>query len=463
MAASTPPISRDPAPALELLRRVAVLPAVLGLLVAVGCRQGATPEDARQQAAEDFGQLPGLTGSPDPRLQSELARIVDEGGTPALLAERRIPESENVAAGLTHLFPAEEVRSILAESGDIFPPREFTFNSLQLEKASRFRKKYEVQRRQVRQALGRGACNFGIRFEEGFAADLGFIDLVRLCARLEAFDAAESLAGGNLDAAADSLGGMLRLAACLAGEKHAIARLEGAFCRTEALAVLRAIVEHPKAGRSHLARMAKLVRRQLDTWPPDADAWIGDRALGMHAYEAVRAGRVVELLTEEEFKRFAEEETLRDLPGATRRNVNEDELYYLETMRKIIEACANPYYKRRALFESIRQDLHHKRNSTLFPLVAGRLLLVDIEKGHVIQARDRANCEAWSLGLAAALGKERPPYRINPLTGSEYEVRKEDGQVTVSGVFPEELPGVPSVVVPDLAGDAPSEGGNVKG
>jgi len=284
----------------------------------------------------------------------------------------------------------------------------------------------------------------------------------------EAFLAAESLARDDVNAAIESLGAMFRLAVCLGAEKQAVPRLEAALLRLEALAVLQAIVSHPeidrpKITREQLGRLSTLVGDQLRAWPPDADAWIGDRALGMHAYEAVRAGRVVELLTEEEFKRFAEEETLRDLPGATRRNVNEDELYYLETMRKIIEACANPYYKRRALFESIRQDLHHKRNSTLFPLVAGRLLLVDIEKGHVIQARDRANCEAWSLGLAAALGKERPPYRINPLTGSEYEVRKEDGQVTVSGVFPEELPGVPSVVVPDLAGDAPSEGGNVKG
>jgi len=457
MAASTPPISRDPVPALELLRKAAVLPAMLGLLVTVGCRQGDTPEDARQQAAEDFGQLPGLAGSPDPRLQNELARIVDEGATPALLAEHRIAESENVAAGLTHLFPARKVRSILTESGDILPAREFTFHSLQLEKAIRFRKRYEVQRRQVRQALGRGACDFGIRFEEGFAADLGFIDLVRLCARLEAFGAAESLAGDDLDAAAESLGVMFRLAACVAGEKHAIARLEGAFCRTEALAVLRAIVEHPKAGRSHLERMAKLVRRQLDTWPPDADAWIGDRALGMQAYESVRAGKIRELLTEDEIRQFAEAKTLADLPAVAQRTVNQDELYYLETMRKIIESCRQPCHARAKLFRTIREDLHGRRASPDFPLVAGRLLLPDIEKGHRIQGRDRATCEAWALALALACGADPPPYQANPLTGKPYEVVREEGLVTVANLGTEEDGEIPPIIVPDLA-PPPTEG-----
>lgn len=457
MAAPTLPIRRDHAWAVELLRQAVVLPVLVGLLATVGCRQEATPEDARQQAAEDFGQLPGLAGAPDPRLQNELARIIDEGGTPALLAENRIAESENVAAGLTHLFPAKKVGSIFAESGEIFPPRQFTFNPLALEKAIRFRKKYEVQRQQVRQALGRGACNFGIHFEEGFAADLGFIDLVRLCARLEAFGAAESLADDDLDAAAESLGAMFRLAACLAGEKHAMARLEGAFCRTEALGVLRAIVEHPKTTQNHLERLAGLIRGQLDAWPPDADAWIGDRALGMYAYESVRAGKIRELLTEEEIRQFSEEKALLDLPAAAQRTVNQDELYYLQTMRKIIEACARPYHARVELFQQIREDLHRRRASPDFPLVAGRLLLPDIEKGHRIQARDRAICEAWALALAAGSGAEPPPYQINPLTGKSYRVVREEGLVTVANEGMGEDGDDSPVIVPDLAPPAIEE------
>lgn len=460
-------------PVIRILVVSGLLGVVLGVPATTGCRRGATEEESRRRIAEAYGRLPGLSETPDPQLRAELARIIEEKGTPELLTRPEIPDEENVAAGLAGLFEPLKIEGvtpdeILDQSSAIFPEREFRFDPTGLERAIRFRQQYEAQRQAAREALYRPGCNFGVEHVAGFAADSTFVDVVRICARLEAFLAAESLARDGVDAAIDSLGAMFRLAVCLGAEKQAVARLEAALVRLEALAVLQAIVRHPEIDRpkitlEQLNRLDAMVGDQLTAWPPDADAWIGDRALGMHAYEAVRAGRVVELLTKEEFKRFADEEILRDLPGATQRNVNEDELYYLETMRRIIGACDQPYYQRREVFESIRQDLHQKRNSPLFPLVAGRLLLVDIEKGHAIQARDRASCEAWSLGLAEASGKKRPPYRVSPLSGGEYKIVREDGQVTVGGVSPDELPAAPPVVVPNLAGDGPRGGGDVKG
>ena len=433
---------------------------VLGVLLTGGCRQRSKPRDRRQQIADDYGQLPGLTGTPHPKLRDELAQIVAEGGTPELLCEEAqgqiADDAQNVAAGLAGLFGNWKIASILDISGEIFPVGQFTFSPTRLEKAIRFRKTYEVQRQRVRDALGRPDCNFGIQYQAGFAADLRFIDTVRISVRLEAFQAAESLADADLGAAIDSLGFMLRLVACLAAEKHATARLEAAFARTEALAVLQSIVEHPqvshpKITRQQVARLCTLIHDQLTVWPPDADAWIGDRALGMHAYEMVRVGNLMHLVTEEEFGRFRDEDILAELPAAAQRTVNQDELYYLDAMRKIIEACNQPYYKRIAVFEAIRKDLHERRNSHDFPVVAGRLLLPDIEKGHRIQARDRANCEAWALALALAAERKPPPYKINPLTGSKYEIVRQEGVIAVWDIGTGEAADNPPVVVPDLA------------
>jgi len=446
--------------------RILVVSGLLGVALSVpattGCRRSATEEESRRRMAEAYGRLPGLTETPDPELRAELARIVEEKATPELLTRPEIPDEENVAAGLAGLFEPLKIEDpdpgeIFNQSSAILPQGEFRFDPTGLERAIRFRGRYEAQRQAARESLYRPGCNFGVQYVAGFAADSSFVDVVRICARLEAFHAAESLARDDVAAAIESLGSMFRWAVCLGAEKQAMARLEAAFVRLEALAVLQAIVGHPEISRptitlEQLGRLYAMVGDPLKAWPPDADAWIGDRALGMHAYELVRAGRLVELLTEEEIKRFAAEEILRELPGAARRNVNQDELYYLEAMRTIIEACAEPYDKRRDVFESIRQDLHQKRNSPQFPLVAGRLLLVDIEKGHAVQARDRASCEAWALGLAVASGNKRPPYQVSPLSGGEYEVIREDGRVTVGGISQDELPGTPPVIVPDLAG-----------
>ncbi len=435
---------------------------VLVMLCGLGCRPGEMREDFRRQLVDDFGHLPGLRETPDPRLQDELARIIDEGGTPELLTQNQVPDEENVAAGLYGLFETEEIESIRDQSDEIVPPGRFTFDPTRLERAIRFRQKHQLQRQRAREALQRPRCNFGFQYTAGFGADQSLVDVAWICARLEAFQAAESLAAADTAAAIESLRYIFRLASCLAAEKHATARLEAALIRAEALRVVRAVVAYPdikqpKVTRDQLGRLCTMIEDQLKAWPDDAGAWIGDRALGMHAYELVRAGRLVELLTEDEIQLFADEEILEDLPAAARRTVNQDELYYLEAMRRIIDSCQKAYHERAEVFESIRQDLHQKRNTPEFPLVAGRLLLPHIDKGHAIQARDRAGCEAWAVALASACGRKPPPYQVSPLTGEKYRLVRQEGQVEVWDAGPEETTPAPLAVVPDLAGASSAE------
>jgi hypothetical protein len=200
-----------------------------------------------------------------------------------------------------------------------------------------------------------------------------------------------------------------------------------------------------------LAALAAVTRDQLNTWPDDAGAWIGDRALGMHAYELVRAGLLGELLTEEEIERFEAEKILDQLPAAAMRNVNRDELYYLLAMRKVIEGCKRPFFERRSVLAEIADDLQAKRDSLEFPVVAGRILLVDLEGGHAIQAADRARVEAWALALSLAAGDEPSGLEISPLTGKKYLVEREAGVIRVWPSGDRQSGDLP-VVVPDLAG-----------
>jgi hypothetical protein len=429
---------------------------VWAALTFAGCSCDEPPKDPRQQIADDFGGLPGLAETPDPKLRDELSRIEEEGGTPELLAQNAVADAENVAAGLANLFPPWSCDSILQQAREILPAGEFDLSPTGLERAIRFRQQYDDLRRKAREALKRPHSSFGIQYTAGFFADPCGVDAAEICVRLEVVEAAERLVDGEVAGAIESLGYIFRLTSCLAAEKHPTVRLEAARHRAGALALLQSIVEHPEIERpkitdEQLLQLRKMVQKQIDAWPPDADAWIGDRALGLHAYEMVRAGRLTDLLTEEEKRQFKKEGLIEDLPAAAQRHANRDELYYLETMRKIIDASTQPYYQRTDVFEAVRNDLHRKRNSMEFPMVAGRLLLPGIERGHALQAWDRANCEVWALALTIAAGRKPPDYRISPLSGEEYVIDSSQEAVTVRDPGAIGFPKPPLAVAPRLA------------
>jgi len=421
-----------------------------GLLVA-GCRSEDT-SSSRDQTDDlaRYGYLPGLKASADARLQDELARLVEENATPELLQPARIPDEENVAAGLRGLFSQRELPDLLAESARYLPLGDFTFPPGVEEAAKAFARKYEPQRLKARQALERPRCSFEIDYLRGNFDPMSFIDTVELYARLEQIHAAAQLQRSRSDEAIEALKAILRLSRCLDGEKHLVTRLKAAYLRSDALALLLAIVQRVNPTRQQLSRLYLLVEDQLSGWPNDADAWVGDRAMGLHAYEVVRDGHLLALLTDDEIDEWRKLGDVVALARQARKNADADELYYLQTMRRIIESCRRPFYKRQDLFNSIDHDLAVRQGSADYPLVAGRLLLPGIRQAQETQARDRANWEALALALAAATGRPLPEFKQNPLTGKPYRLTREQGFVVVSGVAPASEDDTP-IRIPALA------------
>ena len=158
-----------------------------------------------------------------------------------------------------------------------------------------------------------------------------------------------------------------------------------------------------------------------------------------------------ELLGDKEIAQFKKEGSIEDLLAAAARNVDRDERYYLDAMRKIIASCSRPYYTRRELFDTLGGDLQQKRNTPEFPMVAVWVLgLADVREAHAIQAHDRANWDVWALALALATGHEPPSERVNPLTGREYRISRADGTIEVTGFGTGEDGDNPSIVVRDF-------------
>ncbi|MBN2295433.1 MAG: hypothetical protein JXM70_23580 [Pirellulales bacterium] len=406
-------------------------------------------EFPEQLGIKDYGRLPGLRASSRQELQNELARIIEQQGTPEQLdgielsgkgeppdektstKRPRIPFDSNVAIGLADTFSKKTLRSLQEAADKRYPGGRFEFNALQLRSAMSFLSRHQDKLLSARGALKRPKCDFGIKHTRGFGNDVSFIDRARLAGRLEAFSAARSLfVDDNPPEAINAFENMLQWAKHLGNERHATARLQAGMLRGEALDVLQAIVLHPRCQNEDLDRIREILHKHLAEWPSDADAWIGDRALGMHCYEVVRDGAIVSLLTPQEIEEFSDVGSPEELSEAARSIADEDELFYLDAMRKIIESCDLPYYKRSQLADEILSQAAEKNNSPNYPLVADRLLLPNINHGLRMQAEDRANTESWAIALEAALAKPIS-YTINPLTGKKYRISRGKKQISV--------------------------------
>jgi hypothetical protein len=393
---------------------------------------------ARQQnqppSFSQYADLPGLSKAADPLLQDEFARLRAEEATPAQLevaSATILADNDNLAAGLREVLKPNQIESALEDIDKIYPNGKFLFGTAAVIRARDLLAQNEAAVSNTSAALDRPKCNFGHRHGEGLFADLSVYETAYLAHRWQALEAAVALSEGNLAGAERSLDRMLRLAHHLAQVKHVVPRMKAVTMRLEALRVLEALVQHRDATPAMAEHFRDLLVSQLDTWPDDANAWVGDRAQGLHTYEMIRHGYLLSVLSSDELTEIRKEAGSTATAKAIAANVDEDQLYYLETMREIIDGCERPYHARRELLQKITRHLQETRSSPQFPLVAGRILLVDIDLGHRRQAMERAHVEGWVLTLSAATGEELPPLTTNPQTGLPYEVARESHRILV--------------------------------
>ncbi len=420
----------------------------LFLFFAAGCSLESADEQYAKVVTEEYGQLTRARSSTSVELQDALDRIEEEHATPAQLDSQPPDKSRNTAVALTNLFSMRSLERIDAKSRDLIPADRFAYSPLTLEKMIRFRRIHENAWLESRKAYDLPECNFGLMHKAGFFADTSFIDVIRFCGRLEAFQAAECLANNDLPGAVEALGYMLRGTELLGNEYHVICRIETARLRRLALGVVESIVQHSDLDIAMLTQVHALLAEQLERWPLDSRAWIGDRALGLHTYEAIRGGDLIWLMTDQEIQQLAEEMNLSVFEAAALRGIDADEIFYLQTMHDAIEACSRPFYQRRETFVRLRLRLNELENTPHDPIVARRMLLGDIEPGQRIQAEDRAACEAWCLAVALAAGQSPPPYQVNPLSGDPYDVELLPGQTIVAAEGKPADPWYAAIVVP---------------
>ena len=325
---------------------------IFGLILALtlGCApNGSPPPKAPATQAERYAELPGLASSTHAGLKAELALLVQEQMTPVGFDGRRPTQPREPAplrpAGIRSAIPAisrpcssrSSTRSIAAgrcccrrcsSSGPENPP--------------------PLGRRPPRFEQEVTACEqrSGPAHRRRLLADLQWLDVLNLGCRLEALAAAEALAENQPEEALAPLAVMLRSARLLAAEWNVATRVAAANLRADALHVLAAVANHEHASHETTRAIARSPGAQTSDWPADADAWIGDRAAGLIAYELVRDGYYLSLLEQGELKQLQTEGLVAVTTKAVMRNVDGDQQFYLAAMRRMIESCRQPYFER---------------------------------------------------------------------------------------------------------------------
>ncbi len=409
--------------------------AMLGLWI--GCdRQREEPQKL------DLAALPYLRETHHAELRDELARLLAEQATPQLLEESAYgrPSNGSSAAGvesalreLNEILDPQALRLTLQRLSRFYPQDGLRMNGIDMQKGRELRERYSRQSEGYRAALGRDDYQFRISLSAGLLADLTILDHARLAHRLEGLQAAEFLATGTPESVLLPLRSMLRIDARLALVKHVTARLTAGRLRAEALQVVAALVEQQRCTRVMQRELRTILESQLELWPPDADAWLGDRALGLHAYEMVRSGQLLSILTQEEIEGLKKDGNLQSFADAVMLSLDDDEWFYLSTMRRVIDGCRKPYYERVSTLEAIPDQLAAVQNTPRYPLFAAHVLLVNLAAGQREQALDRARCEAWVIALKEVTGDPVDPMWINPLTGKPYELLRDDEKIEIRG------------------------------
>ncbi len=390
----------------------------------------------------EYGKLPRVSQTHDPELENELARLIASGGTPELLSAPApgtppIPDDQNAAVAMKDLFSPTMIRLVEKRARkELFPQGRFQFNPIALQEVIRFCDSYDEQRMAGRTALSMPQGSYRFDFMQGLLGDTSFVETARICIYLEAFKAAELLHEDKPYDAVLPLSYMFRHISLLSKVPHVVPRIAAVHLRRDALRVLEEIVRHPKAKRDTLERLHEILLGQLSSWPADADAWIGDRAIVMHTYEIIRDGQLTSVLTMEEIDQFKTEGNLKSLFRAVADNIDGDQLFYLQTMRKMIDACELPFYQRTPVFQAMYDELKELAPTAKYPMVAARVMLPDIKQGQRLQARDRAYVEAWTLALANATGRKTTGIDLSPLTGKKYRVITNTTNVSVWGIEP---------------------------
>ncbi len=376
-------------------------------------------------------------------LQDELRRLSADRALPEQIDGRRnvgVLNPESLAAKIGEILDDAQTERILKRLPDFFPNGRQSTSAITLESSAGFLKFYNNAHQAARRALDGPQSRFQWLAVDGWFADLQFTDRAMALCGLEliaGLDAASRDDAASCVAALSYAGRIIRL---LAEEEHLVARMAAVDLREKWLHLVERFVRQPSVQRDDLTLVYELLMRQMAQWPVEETAWVTDRAIGLQTFELVRQGHYLSLLSKAESDELTAEGMHLIKARAVQRYIDEDQVFYLDIMRRLIDLQRFPYFERKKVLDSIEDQIAAAEQLEKYPQVAVEILLPNTLLGLKRIADDRARCEGWALALAKALDTTPPVYVTNPVSGYPYQVLGNETMVEVLGLTPEQWP-----------------------
>ena len=396
----------------------------------------------------------------DDRLVEEIQQVADAGGLPIDVFADDVPSEMNIANGLNRLFGVyKDNPGELKSLREGVAVGEWGIAEETLKQVSDVLTRVEPKRQDIRSMLKQDDVCFAFEFTDsaqGQIPETDGADFMEDYVLLEEYAIARALLEGKADDAVESLAYIFRIAQLAAEVRSPEVRSKAARIRRRALDITQTVVLDANFRKHHLVDLYEILKEQLEHWTDDAEAWIGDRASGLKVYNLIAQFGPEEALLEHEVAELRLRGILDALPEAvatppprqrrnllfgTRRqeppqaaprrsnlgedfvnNLAEDQVFYLRTMRSIIDECRKPYYQRQDLLNRTYADLRQQRNSSEGAVIA-EMLLRGIPPLMEYIAFDRTECEVAFLAMSASLQRSLPPgqFELDPLSGKKYE------------------------------------------
>ncbi|WP_145289551.1 hypothetical protein [Pirellulimonas nuda] len=384
---------------------------------AVGCGQR-DPDYAavvRQCAA-----LPTARASSLAPLRGQIEQIEADGGLPLQMAQR---------AAMGRPFPTlmlhDQQRLSLGQELDAYTPGDrFTFDFETLSEVQKWLKNHKLLLDRVDTATGRLEGGPTPRFEQGFFDQMASLDDAAIAARALLLRGAVRLANNDAAGAASDVAASLAWSDALAKTARIETRALAGLLRAEALLAAEEVTWSAACTTAEIDQLYAALRESLDGETGLREPLLGERAVVLHAYEAVQAGLLDKLVTDEEKKSLNKRGLMANWRSASSADIEADELAYLEAIGWVIEQSRRP-------LSEWRKPLVDRLELLPAGTLAKELFFRDLPDAMQLAYDDRARREAAAVGLATAGGLQLPPYRENPANGVAYEARRQQDRVRI--------------------------------
>jgi hypothetical protein len=400
----------------------------------------------------------------DRKLIAEIKKVIAQNETPSEIFKNNLSDKINIAPTLNNLFHLDnnEELQILRDAA----PKEAAWNisNETLEQLNEILDHFEPKRLTIRNTLNRPNTSFYFIFEQdeefGEIIDVQAANYLEDYLLLEEYAIAKALRDDRIEDALDSLVYIFRIAQLASEIAVPAVRSSAALIRLRAVDVMQTIVLNPKCNKRFLNGLYEMLREQLEHWTPDRAVWVADRASGLKTYHRIlqygpeaaltpaelndleKRGQLV-FVSRKQKKRKNKNTAADSAAGNNTGNNNSDtgeiketilmkndflrthiadEIFYLQSMQKIIDECKKPFYQRFDVLDEVNNEVLSKMNEQPEPVIA-EILLRGIVHSMRLHAQDRAGCEIAFLAMSISLEKQTvTSLTVNPFSKEQYGI-----------------------------------------